>query len=115
MRALLTSLTCLLILPAVAEGQAIHSLEQELRGLDPDTSVFISAETGVTPSWAVVTITDGWYNLRCYQRERFAKRIQGLWRKVYGDNTALLALEDRYGERVAESGWMGDISVESCD
>ena len=115
MRTMLTVLACLVLLPATADGQAIQQWERQLREMDPDTAVILDVERGTTSEWADVTVTDGWYNLRCYQRKRFAKSMLGMWRKVTGSSTALVALEDRYGERVAEPGWLGGMEVEGCD
>lgn len=111
MRAALAALFCLLVAAPVA-AQDVDGFRERMRDLDPDREVILRVDH-IGSKVAKVVVADGWYYLRCYQRQRFAKRLRGVWRRYGGSN---LFLEDKSGTEVAAFQVLSsDFDIRGCD
>lgn len=94
------------------QGQDVRGFEGAIQELDPDRSVLLETQAHGS-SLMYITVSDGWYGLRCFQRQRFAKSMRRLWRKFGGQN---VILQDRAETTVADNEvFSSDFDVRGCD
>lgn len=111
MRFLATLVAVVVFLSAPLDAQDVQGFNDAVQELDPDRSVLLDTEAH--GSLMYITVSDGWYGLPCYQRQRFAKSMRRLWRKFGGQN---VILQDRAETTVAEfQVFGGDFDVRGCD
>lgn len=113
MRTLAAAILALaLAVPSALQAQNVSGFEQELRQMDPNGDAVRSFQH-IGDGVMKIVVTDGWYHLRCYQRQRFAKSMRTLWRKHGGSN---VWLEDKAGTEVADFKIFGsDFDIRGCD
>lgn len=104
-----------LAVPASIQAQSINGFRSDVQEIDPNNDAVLRVqqvgETGST--LAYVYVADAWYNLRCFQRQRFAKSMRQMWRQNGGSN---IVVKDKTGTTVADFQMFGsDFDVRGCD
>lgn len=88
-----------------AKAQNVSAFREALKKIDPQGDFVLKVETEDTLAW--VYVSDFWYSMECFQRERIADNLRKLWRAAGGNQ---VVVNDRAGKTVADfkvfsSGW----------
>lgn len=111
MRTLMLAGLALLVAGPLA-GQDFASFQNQMRQNDPEKAVIIKM-TYPGEKLAYIYVTDTWYALPCFKRQRFAKGVRRIWRSHGGSNIVVF---DRAGTEVADFKMFGsDFDVRGCD
>lgn len=95
----------LLVAAGPARAQNVSAFRAALKEIDPQGDFVLKVETEDTLAW--VYVSDFWYSMECFQRERVADNLRKLWRAAGGNQ---VVVNDRTGKTVADfkvfsSGW----------
>lgn len=96
--------------PEKGEGAVrVEQFRDALEEVDPSGAFVLDVEAEQDLVW--VEVSDVWYELPCYQRERIAENLRDVWREAGGSN---VVVEDRAGETLADFQLFGDVDIEGC-